>query len=129
MFGQTFVPGGCDIESGVYTPTCTPIANITAVNGQPSTWIKIGRIVIVSGQFQINAAAIGIPNTLFSFSLPVVGGNFTTSTQGSGNGTFQNQNSGNLATRAWTVEAGFYMLPEIAGVSVNSRFVFMYQIQ
>lgn len=56
------------IGSGTYTPTITNGNNITSATPTTFQWMRVGRVVTVSGVFTIDPAAAG--NTFFNFTLP-----------------------------------------------------------
>jgi hypothetical protein len=67
------------IGSGTYTPTVTPVANVSAVTAQPAQWMRVGNVVTVSGRTDLSATAAAATLTTFRMSLPIAS-NFTTNT-------------------------------------------------
>ncbi len=80
MFGNTFTPSG-DGVAGTWTPVITSIANTAFIGAFVCYYHKIGNIVFISGQFDMQAAAIGIFQARFSLPIPSA---FTTDDQLSG---------------------------------------------
>jgi hypothetical protein len=98
MFGNTFNPSGGGI-GGIWTPTITGIVNTAFIGAFPCYYHKIDSVVFISGQFDMQAAAIG--NFQARFSLPFASA-FTTDDQLSGvaNGYFGGVNcTGSLLAR------------------------------
>jgi len=58
------------IETGTYTPTITPLANIDSITPKPLRYTKVGNMVNVSGQIDIDATAVDTL-TNYRISLPV----------------------------------------------------------
>jgi hypothetical protein len=46
-------------SSGVYTPTLTNVTNIAASTAYPSQWMRVGSVVTVSGQVDIDLTSNG----------------------------------------------------------------------
>lgn len=63
------VSEGTGVISGTYTPTTSSLTNLAAVSVHPCQYIRIGTVVTVSGQFDVDPTAAGLAN--FDFSLPV----------------------------------------------------------
>lgn len=57
-------------ESGTYTPTLTNTSNITASTPYPAQWMRVGRVVTVSGRIEVTAAA-NSTGTELRVSLPI----------------------------------------------------------
>lgn len=64
-----------DTASGTYTPTLTNTTNISASTSRLATYVRIGNVVTVSGQVDIDPTATGA--VLLGLSLPIAS-NFTT---------------------------------------------------
>lgn len=60
------------IESGTYTPTITPTANITSAT--PGTWqfLRVGNVVTVSGAVTVETTAGAGTLTTFDFDCPIL---------------------------------------------------------
>lgn len=63
------IPGPADIESGVYEPTLTDIANITASASAQCQYLRVGTVVTVSGKVRIDPVASA--QTQLDLTLPV----------------------------------------------------------
>jgi hypothetical protein len=72
------------VYSSTYTPTETNITNLDSVTASAARYIRIGDIVMVSGQVSINATLSG-SQTVFALSLPIASG-LTSAVQLSGIG-------------------------------------------
>lgn len=59
-----------DIDSGVYTPTVTGVANVDSTGAFESQWQRIGDIVQVTGRISVDATAAATA-TIVRISLPV----------------------------------------------------------
>lgn len=62
-------PGGT-VDSDVYTPTLTNVANLDGSTAYECQWIQIGDVVTVSGKVSVNPTAPGV-ETLLGIELPV----------------------------------------------------------
>lgn len=58
-----------DIRSGTYTPTLTNTTNVAASTPRIAQWLRVGNVVTVSGQLDIDPTSTGA--TLLGISLPV----------------------------------------------------------
>lgn len=67
-----------DTASGTYTPTLTNTTNISASTARLATYVRIGNVVTVSGQVDIDPTSTGA--VLLGLSLPI-GTNFSTAYQ------------------------------------------------
>ena len=56
--------------SGVYTPTTSALANLTAVIMSPARWTRVGNVVTVSGKFDYISPLGAVPIS-FQMDLPV----------------------------------------------------------
>lgn len=63
VIGWTYPP------NDVYTPTLTNTTNITSSTARPCQYVRVGRMVIVSGSVSITPTATGA--TLLLMSLPI----------------------------------------------------------
>lgn len=74
--------GGLTLAAGVYTPTLTGVANVDAVVVQGADWpyMRVGNVVTVSGQINIDPTAATTTTTV-RVSLPVAS-NFANSNTG-----------------------------------------------
>ena len=59
-----------NITSGTYTPTLTAVANLDSVTGHVSQYLRVGSVVTVSGQFEVNPT-LTATITQFSITVPV----------------------------------------------------------
>lgn len=64
------------LDAGNYTPTLTVVANVGVTTVREARWMKIGRIVSVSGAFDYTPVAAAGTNTQVRLSLPLPS-NFT----------------------------------------------------
>jgi hypothetical protein len=65
--------GAGSSNNGTYTPVVTGITNVDAVSAvQVFSWVRIGGILIVAGQFDVDHTATGTP-TIVDISLPTTG--------------------------------------------------------
>ena len=71
------------IASGTYTPTLTNTTNISASTPRLCSWIRVGNVVTVGGQLDIDPTALG--DTLLGISLPIASA-LTTAYQLGGSG-------------------------------------------
>lgn len=71
------------IGSGTYTPTLTNTTNIAASTARLASWTRVGNVVTVAGQLDIDPTAAGA--VLLGISLPIAS-NFTTAYQLGGTG-------------------------------------------
>lgn len=69
------------IASGTYTPTLTAGTNISSTVSRQASWIRVGNVVTVAGQFEAVATASG--DSTIDLSLPIAS-NFTTAYQAGG---------------------------------------------
>lgn len=69
-----------NVMSGTYTPTITNIANASASTAFVMQWMRVGNIVTVSGQFDVDPTTAASTLTQIEISLPVAS-NFSASTQ------------------------------------------------
>lgn len=67
------------LASGTYTPTLTPIANITGSTAYSCQYMRVGNVVSVSGRIDVQATASG-SQTHLGISLPIPSA-FTAATQ------------------------------------------------
>lgn len=58
------------IASGTYTPTLTNVSNITSSTPYVCQWMRVGNVVTVSGQVDINITSVSLPVNL-RMSLPI----------------------------------------------------------
>lgn len=58
-----------DVRSGTYTPTLTGVTNVTSTTARKCQWMRVGNVVTVSGQMDIDPAGTGL--TVVGISLPV----------------------------------------------------------
>lgn len=72
------------IASGTYTPTITNGANVAASTSAKCQWLRVGNVVTVSGNIQIDPTASGAV-TVFALSLPIAS-NFTVASDLGGTG-------------------------------------------
>ena len=70
------------IASGTYTPTLTNVTNVAASTSAKAQWMRVGNVVTVSGQVQIDATA-ATAYTQLGISLPIAS-NLTLATDLSG---------------------------------------------
>jgi hypothetical protein len=60
-------------NNGTYTPVVTGISNVDSVSSvQVHSWVRIGGILVVAGQFDVDHTATGTP-TIVDISLPTTG--------------------------------------------------------
>jgi hypothetical protein len=60
-------------QSGTYTPTVTPTANVTSYTALPAHWERTGDAVHVSGRINIQPTSkSGLPVTSVRMTLPVM---------------------------------------------------------
>lgn len=97
------------IASGTYTPTPVGVANVAAVAGRLSQWIRVGNVVTVSGAASIDPTAAGVL-TVFAIPLPVAS-NFTAASNLAGS-----------AGEGFVPSATFY----VAADTANDRAEFTY---
>lgn len=57
------------ISSGTYTPTITNVANVAASTARATQWIRVGNVVTVAGEMDIDPTAVA--QTTWGVSLPV----------------------------------------------------------
>lgn len=72
-----------DVRSGTYTPTLTGVTNVTATTARKCQWMRVGNVVTVSGQMDIDPAGVGL--TVVGISLPVAS-DFGTAYEAGGTG-------------------------------------------
>jgi hypothetical protein len=58
------------VTSGVYTPTLTAMSNVQTVTAYPCSYLRVGKIVHVSGFLKVNPT-MGTTTTEVAISLPV----------------------------------------------------------
>lgn len=58
------------IASGTYTPTLTSVLNVTSTSARVCNWLRVGNIVHVSGQCEIDPTT-GLSQTQVDISLPI----------------------------------------------------------
>ena len=79
LSGNLTVSTATTLNSGLYTPTLTSVANVAANTAYECQWSRNGDVVTVSGKFQIDPTA-GATLTQLGVSLPVAS-NFTANEQ------------------------------------------------
>lgn len=60
-----------DVAWGTYVPTITNGANISATTAKQCQWMRVGKVVTVSGQLDITTTAAGSTLSQFHLTLPV----------------------------------------------------------
>lgn len=58
------------VASGTYTPTYTAVANCTVTSGGACQWLRVGNVVTVSGQLEVNPTTAATTTT-WGISLPI----------------------------------------------------------
>ena len=58
--------------SGVYTPTCTSVANGAVVTGNPSCWSRNGNVITVSTSVSVTPTAVAPTVTIIAVTFPIV---------------------------------------------------------
>lgn len=58
------------LDSGTYTPTLTNVANLDASTAWPCQWMRVGTVVTVSGQVDVDPTTTGV-STALGISLPI----------------------------------------------------------
>src|SRR6185436_6011021 len=59
------------IASGTYTPTLTGVTNVAASTAYTCQWMRVGNVVTVSGQVDIDATLAASTATELGISLPI----------------------------------------------------------
>lgn len=116
------------ITASTYTPTVTPITNVTTSGNNPATYMRIGNVVTVFGTITIGPTAAGGATTVVSLSLPV-SSTFTGTADASGLG--QSENSLNLSP--WIAASALssvvlYSFSSGSTSSAKHHFSFSYQV-
>ena len=111
-----------DIYSGTYTPTATAISNITSITELETLYIKIGDIVTVSGQMNIDPTSASTLTELY-LSLPI-DTNFTSVVDASGSITSSVGNNGKISANASEDKA---IMQFIGANAANSTYAFTFQ--
>jgi hypothetical protein len=117
-----------DIESGLYTPTLTGLANVTSTTAYECQYMRVGTVVTVSGRFRITFTTITTVTDL-GISLPIAA-NFSAEGQCAGVAASNDIANGSFPIRASTAtdEADFYAIAPGTALSEIYWFTFTYSI-
>lgn len=114
--GSAAIPA---LDSGIYTPTVSIVANLDSVTANPCQWMRVGNTVTVSGAIQCDATAL--TNTQFEMTLPVTPSAFTGLNQAAGTMAAGGVTQSGIiqAVNAGTTARGVYIATD-----TNSRTMF-----
>lgn len=115
-------------ESGTYTPTLTNQSNIAASTLNSAFYVRIGKIVMVSIQVQIDPTATGSASLVFT--LPVATANFPSTFQATGVGASSGAagNSGRVLADSGLQTARFTW-DAASAANLTYSLEFKYQVQ
>lgn len=113
--------------SGTYTPTLSNTTNITSSTAYVCQWLRVGDVVTVSGQVDIDTAGAGA--SLLGMSIPVAS-DFASSNQCGGTATTSTgtHNSAGILADATNNRASFSWSASGGGGSRPWRFSFTYLV-
>lgn len=113
--------------TGVYTPTLTNVANVTASSANPVTYLRKDNVVILSGSISITPTAAAT-DTRVRISIPIAS-NFTTGEQANGVCTIQTDTgTGNLTSNPTFDNIVVQILPSTSGSPVRVFFMGSYEV-
>jgi len=110
-----------ETNSGTFTPVISNISGASVVTPRVFQWMKVGRVVTMSGLFVVTPTAGGGAAVSFRFTLPGTTANFTDETQLAGSG--GTQNAGNSAIRMLATVGAQTGALDFQSFSATSTFV------
>jgi hypothetical protein len=119
------------IASGTYTPTITNTTNVDASTARLTSWMRVGNVVTVGGQFDVDATSAANTYTEVGISLPIAS-NFTTAFQLGGTGASSEAVTGggpaaSIVADSTNDRAQFYYRSQTAS-NTTFTFTFTYQV-
>lgn len=118
------------VASGTYTPTLTSVNNVAASTARLCQWMRVGNVVTVSGQCDVDPTAAS--NTQVGVSLPIASA-FTTGFELAGMCSYYDgstvANSGPVGCDATNDRAQLNFVPTTVVTNQVVRFVFTYEVK
>lgn len=116
------------LVSGIYTPTVTDVVNTSTYTVRECRYSRVGDIVTVSGQIELNTAAGAGTVSAFLVSLPIASA-FTTSYQASGSGALNVTRDGSIWVSSDVASDKVQMnFISDAAVTYSASFMFQYRV-
>ena len=124
---QAAAIAAAETTTGVYTPTLTNVANVTASSANPVTYMRKDNVVFLSGSVSITPTLPSV-DTRVRISIPIPS-DFTTGEQANGVCTIQTDTgTGNLTSNPTFDNIVVQILPSTAGGAVRVFFMGAYEI-
>lgn len=117
------------IASGTYTPTLTNVTNVAASTASLCQWIRVGNVVTVSGEVQIDITTTLLASEL-GMSLPIASALTATTQMGGQANAFDIEQSAGIKIRADATNdrAQFVWINQVTAANQTYSFTFTYLI-
>lgn len=117
------------ISSGTYTPTLTNSTNVAASSNATGKWSRVGNIVTVSGQIEVDPTA-ATTNTLIGISLPIAS-NLASASELTG---FAMDNPVSYGSKGWingdsTNDRATLQMYPASALNTEWRYQFQYEVK